>query len=135
MTYAYLAVPFEHENPVIEQLRYECTTHAVGKLMGRKKGYPIFSPITHSYPIRSRGYLKHWEHKDFLKFDLTMLSSASKLYVLMLEGWTRSKGVTQELEFVKDNNIPIDYLVPSAWVPEYPLNYLTELHRELRDAA
>jgi len=132
MAYSYLTSPYTHENKAIMDLRVKCTTHAAGKLMQTNKE-GVFSPITYIHDINTMGYLKKWTYADSLKFNKEILSGASRLYVLTLQDWGLNDGVEQEIEFArmkKPHKIPVYFLEPEIWVPEWPLKYLTDMEKK-----
>jgi len=42
--------------------------------------------------------------------DLPILACASRLIVLRLDGWDRSRGVTKEIEFAAERGIPVEFI-------------------------
>jgi hypothetical protein len=103
----YLATPYSHNDPKVMQDRFEKVTIVSGKLI--KYGVLNFSPITQSHEQALRVDLPtDW---DFWKIvDTEFLHRCDKLYVLALPGWQTSKGVTAEIEIMKELNKPISYL-------------------------
>lgn len=102
----YLAVPYSHEDKDVMETRFEIVCEVAGKLMNQ--GKMIFSPISHSHPIAVRSKLpRSWEFWE--KFDRAYLMCSKELYVLMLDGWEESTGVTAEIKMAKELNIPIFY--------------------------
>ena len=76
-----------------------------------QRGYNVFSPLTHSDPIAD--YISEENrisHDFWLKIDFDMIRRCDELWVYMLEGWDRSYGISQEIKFAKENNIPVVYI-------------------------
>ncbi len=44
------------------------------------------------------------------KYSYAVLIDCDELHVVMLEGWDKSKGVTAEIKFATEHNIPIKYV-------------------------
>lgn len=73
-----------------------------------KKGEHIITPLfMHElcvrYPIE--GDYMFWE-----KFCLNLLKRCDIMYVLMLDGWKESRGVSEEIKFCEANDIPVRYV-------------------------
>lgn len=111
----YLAVPYSHPDPDVQEARFRVANRAAGILMER--GHIVFSPISHSHPIACAHELpRHWEFWEVQ--DKAYLSVSSALYVLMLDGWRESRGVTAEIEIARGHSIPIHYLDIDAVLSE-----------------
>lgn len=103
----YLASPYQHKDEKVRLDRVERVTVAAGKLM--QLGYCVYSPIVHSHHIAVAVELpKGWDY--WKKHDLVMLSRCQSLAVLQLDGWHNSVGIKGEMEFARNNSIPIMYL-------------------------
>ena len=111
MEFTYLASPYSHKSALVRQWRYEIVCRVAGELMQR--GEVIFCPIAHSHPIDpafERGH-KFWMHQD-----LTILHHASCLKVLRLDGWDKSRGIAEEIEFALKANKSVQFI---DWVETY----------------
>ena len=78
-------------------------------------GHVVFSPISHSYPV-AKELPKHLitDHYFWMKQDLPLLKKCDKMVVvdLIKDGKhliEESRGVQKEIEFAKENRIPIQY--------------------------
>ena len=107
-SYIYLAGPYSHESIAVRTRRYRALTKKAGELI--KDNRVVYSPITHGHWIAAMcpgmplGFL-FWE-----KQALEMLSHASKLMVLCLDGWEESKGVTAEIDHATKLRIPVEFI-------------------------
>ena len=72
-------------------------------------GIPVFSPIVHSHPIAG---LDPLDHDIWMPLDRAMVEAAGGLIVLKLEGWSRSVGVSEEIEWFAEMGKPIVYMEP-----------------------
>lgn len=103
----YLASPYSHENDDTQRTRYEQVMHAVYLLM--RAGYAIISPIVHCRPLTLRFDLPH--HAAFWReYNSKLIRCAEELWVLRLDGWKESVGVTWEIALAKELKKPITYV-------------------------
>jgi hypothetical protein len=119
--YAYLASPYTHLEPSTEAYRYEQVRDAFASLVTSDFGkcMAIVSPIlmTHNAVVvhglpRDAGW---WE-----RFNLELMKRATVCIVLCVPGWRESVGVSKELKWFKQNNVPILYYEgwELVWCPE-----------------
>jgi Domain of unknown function (DUF1937) len=107
----YLASPYSHPSADVRQQRFEAVCYHAATMM--REGLMIFSPIAHMHSIAVFDDLP----KDFTFYatwNELMISRCDELYVLMLDGWRESIGVTAEIEIARRLEKPISYarLVP-----------------------
>lgn len=110
----YIAAPYKHEDPLFMNLRYEIITKLCGIIV-QEFGCSIFSPITHGHPIpidtkKVPGFneIHYW-----MEMDLKILKHCSHMFIIMMDGWVDSKGLSMEIEFCNANNIEMRYIEPS----------------------
>ena len=102
----YVATPYTDSCQEVQTYRFHRVTGASALLL--KNGVFNFSPITQSHE-------QHMSHSlpgtwDFWsQVDLEFLSRCDELFVLADPGWQDSVGVTAEIKFAKENNIPVTY--------------------------
>ncbi len=103
----YLASPYSHNNPAIEEARFRMTrVYVAGKV---KQGLALFSPIVYCHQFaREFGY--PGDAKFWLDFNTRMMKAASMVEVLQLDGWRNSRGVAFEIDFAKELNIPVTFV-------------------------
>ncbi len=77
-------------------LRFKAVNRKAAELMD--KGYCVFSPISHSYPISKYCKANPCDHKFWLAQDLWILDCCEEVHVLCLPGWEESKGVKFEVD-------------------------------------
>lgn len=108
---AYLASPYSHADPEVMEARFDAVCREAARLMFG--GAHVYSPIAHTHPIAMRGNLPtdwtYWEG-----YDHVMISASDELWVLMLDGWQESKGVTAEIKIAADLGKPVLYIRPGA---------------------
>lgn len=114
----YLASPYSDPNPAVEQARFEAVCGAAATLMG--KGYRIFSPIAHTHPIAMAGELpRGWDW--WKRYDEEMLAAFDELWVLMLPGWDKSKGVKGEVAIWREKtNSPCPRFIKPGFLADMP---------------
>jgi hypothetical protein len=102
----YLASPYSHENPDVQEARFKAVCLVAAKLIGR--GHMIFSPIAHSHPIALHGLAGDWQ--TWRAFDLAMIDACKEVWMLLLPGWGKSEGMRDEEEYAMSLGKPVRYL-------------------------
>lgn len=96
---AYLACPYSHPDPKVQEERYIQATKAAAFLMEHSH-LNVFSPITHSHPLHSlAGMRSDWNY--WKQIDTEYLHISHTLIVLCIPGWTVSTGVCEEIKIAK----------------------------------
>lgn len=107
----YIASPYSHPNREVEETRNTAVATATGYLMNAYPELSFFSPICHTHPIATVCKLPgHWEY--WKQYDEAMLSRCNELWVLCIDGWETSKGVTAELELAKNLGLRVQHIIP-----------------------
>lgn len=108
---SYLASPYTHKSLRVQNKRLKDVT-IVGAIL-TLRGEALITPITTSaelikyMPNIGSGFIGFWD-----KLDLFYISKCNHVFVLKLDGWDKSIGVTAEVEYAKALDIPITYLEP-----------------------
>lgn len=103
----YLASPYSHDDPWVRHERYQQALSALTHLISEDKF--VFSPIVHSHHVDGR--LRHTkDHAFWMRQAMEMLHRCDSLTVLMLDGWTRSKGVDEEIKAAIRLGLPVSYM-------------------------
>lgn len=103
----YLATPYSHPDPDVQQERFEQVNIAAAVLMAH--GLHIYSPISHTHPIAKAGELPGtWDYWE--KYDTAILKCCKAMIVYKLQGWEVSKGVRAETVIANEMAIPVFYL-------------------------
>lgn len=105
--YIYIASPYSHEDKDVRDRRVRQASRYAAILFER--GLACYSPIAHWAPIADMFELGHGIDK-FWKQDEALLANARCLHVLQLPGWDVSVGVKTEIDYAKDNGIPIIHI-------------------------
>jgi len=105
----YLAGPYSHKYKSVRVERFEALTKKAAQLMN--DGFTVYSPITHGHAIAERHDLpldfEWWSNQC-----LDMLSRATTLVVLRLDGYAESVGVAAEIEHAEKLKISIRFVNP-----------------------
>lgn len=106
----YLASPYSHADAAVMQRRFEIVKECTAALS--RMGHVIFSPILHSHQMAVDHALPpDWE--GFWKpIDTVFLHKADVLWVLTIDGWRVSRGVTEEIQIMQDAKKDIFFLHP-----------------------
>ena len=103
----FISSPYTHEDPKVVEENFA----QVAKLSAHltSKGYVAFSPIVYGHTLLNWTKMEaDWE--TWKAFCLTFLKKSEELWVYRMDGWNRSRGVAEEIEFAIKNNIIIKYL-------------------------
>ena len=81
----YLAIPYSHKDPHIREYRFNIANQIAAALM--KKGYAVYSPISHTHPIAVSGELGlGWDY--WKEYDETFIRDwADQLWVACIDGY------------------------------------------------
>lgn len=103
----YLASPYSHDNPFIKSIRYQMINYAGAVLT--KHGYILLEPIASCHD-KSLNYDLPGGY-DFWQFrDRTMIERSDGVIVFKMPGWTKSKGVTDEIQYAESIGKPVHYI-------------------------
>jgi hypothetical protein len=103
----YLASPYAHINPEIMEERFQLVCEAAAIIMRNKLA--CYSPIAHNHPIAVAHKLpRTWDFWQLM--DLPLLTRATQLWVLKLDGWNESKGIEAEVAFARAAGIPVSWI-------------------------
>lgn len=122
----YLAQPHSHKSAEVRHWRFEQGCIAAGSMI--RSGYMIFSPIAHSHPIALSVDL-HAEFAFWERYDKMMISRCQEVWVLTFSGYLESVGVMAEMEFANALGIPIKYVEPKDWIPDWDWRTEVEILR------
>lgn len=105
----YLASPYSYKaDAELMHLRYEQALAKTAELT--LQGLAVFSPIVSSHQLSLAHEMPTtWDFWSGV--DYKFLDASSELYVLMLDCWDKSAGVTAEIEYAKEIGLPITYIV------------------------
>lgn len=79
-----------------------------------RQGENVFSPIVHSHVIAHMNGFDPLDHDMWMEIDKAFMERCTGLIVVMMMGWTRSKGVTMEIEAFRKAGKPIRYFDPET---------------------
>lgn len=103
----YLGVPYSHPDPKVREFRFNQVNLLAGALI--KKGYLVYSPISHSHPITvaydlPKGY-DFWQ-----RIDREFIRWCHQFWILQMEGWDTSTGLRDEEEYSIQQNKKVVYI-------------------------
>ncbi len=102
----YIASPYNHRCENTRLLRKKLVINLAAELI--QKGYPVVSPIAHNVTIinetNAQSGWQHWQ-----QLDTVLLYGRDYLLVYKLDGWKASVGMSSEIFFSEQNDIPIVY--------------------------
>lgn len=107
----YLAVPYSSPCGAVKELRYHAVTRAAAQLV--QLGYLVFSPISMSHPMVTHGCRPDFDY--WRRFDEKMILACDEVWVLKLDGWHKSVGVTAEIEIANQLGKKVRY-IDTDWI-------------------
>lgn len=78
-----------------------------------KRGLKVFSPIAHSHAVARVGELDETDHDLWVVADEPFVFAASDLIVVMMEGWSESRGLQHEIKAFSNAGKPVRYIHPA----------------------
>lgn len=113
----YLASPYSHLDPLIMKTRFLLAEQTAAILTAKR--IHVYSPIVHYHEMAAKFSLQtDFEFWKQINFD--MIRRADTIYVLTIEGWKESKGVTGEVAFARTFQLPLYAVTPDGDVFEWP---------------
>ena len=103
----YLATPYSDASPNVMSARFVLACKVAGELLDR--GEVVFSPIAHGHPISLySGAARDW--RFWANSCREMIGLASKVIVVRMPGWDKSKGVAAEIAIALELGKPVEYM-------------------------
>jgi len=107
VSFIYVASPYTSDDSRIVEERFEAAEKFVVKALN--SGDMVYSPIVHCHAIADK-YEMPIDFSFWSNYNKAMLSTASEIWVLQLDGWEDSKGVKAEVEFAIECGIEVRYV-------------------------
>lgn len=116
----YLASPYTDKRITVENQRAKVVTIVAGNLI--KLGYHIFCPIAHCHEMNRLcglgGKFEYWR-----EFDEKMISACGELWIVTIEGWFNSVGITAEIQMAERRSMTTRYVYPTTLdITREPMN-------------
>ena len=105
----YLASPYSHKDPAVMAERAEAVAASAAHFM--RAGEKLYCPIAAWHWVA----LNHDLPKDWPTWrglDFEFLRHSAELWILMLDGWEDSVGVTAEHDLAEHIGLPVRYVDP-----------------------
>jgi hypothetical protein len=109
MSFKYLASPYTSPSREIMQARFEEAERCLAWLLGLRIW--CYAPIVHCHQLALNHKLPP-DHAFWRDYDRAMILSSSGVLVLKSEGWTTSKGVSEEIDFARQHHVFVRYIKP-----------------------
>lgn len=111
----YLASPYSHtgsgtedEKAQTRERRYRQTMFAQKSLFNF--GYPVFATIVHNH-VTTKHYKLPSDFGYWQRYNHHMIDLSRAVFILQLEGWEKSSGVQDEIDYANSKAIPV-YAIP-----------------------
>lgn len=99
----YLASPYSHPDPQVMHKRFKAVEAVTAELL--RRGRFVYSPIVHCHAL-AQEYTLPTDFQFWKEYNLDFISRCRYFYVLTIDGWQESKGVTGELKAAEFWKIP-----------------------------
>jgi hypothetical protein len=109
MKKVYLASPYTGYNGSRSEA-FQIICQKAAEIMDKFPEITVFCPIAHSHSIETESDLPPQTGNWWLDRDFPFLAMCDELWVYQMDGWERSYGVSMEIEFANNNNIPVVYV-------------------------
>ena len=124
----YLAAPFRHAVKSVRNSRLEAVSRYAALLTDIDRR--VFCPLAYAQALIDHGF-GYKDDEWWYKYDVGWLEHCDELIVLMLPGWSESKGVRIEIEAAEELGILVSYAdIPEAFAG-LSADQSEELHRRL----
>jgi hypothetical protein len=103
----YIASPYNHPDSEIIEKNYLDVAELSAELCSQN--VVALSPIVYGHTLlKIKDMPVDWMF--WSNFCLSLLIKSDELWVFKIPGWDKSRGVTEEIQFAVDNNIPVKYI-------------------------
>ncbi len=107
----YIASPYSHPDPAIMQHRFEEVERFTAWAL--KLGVVAISPIVYGHEMAKKHELPT-DAAWWAKFNRRLFNHCNLMYLLQIDGWIESRGVKMELEWAKEQSLPVLRFAPSG---------------------
>ncbi len=105
----YVASPYNHPDDSIRVENYKKVSKYTADLIA--SGQVAMSPIAYGHPLLDFTEMPYdWEF--WSNFCISFLKKCEEMHIFMIDGWDKSRGVAEEIEYCVKNSIPIKYIEP-----------------------
>jgi hypothetical protein len=101
----YLATPFTHKDSNIMNERLSLVTKVNYILI--EKGITCISPVFYGCALSEKVKNRDLSWTTWERFCKDLIDKCKMMIVLNVFEWEKSTGVTEEIKYCKDNNIPV----------------------------
>ena len=107
----YLASPFSSPLQSVKMDRFIAVCRATLELT--RRGMFVFSPMVNSFPLEmfANGGTS-WQ--EWAEIDRAWIEKSDEVWVLCIDGWRESVGVTAELKIAEQLGKPVKFLRPEG---------------------
>jgi hypothetical protein len=105
----YMASPYTHPDPAVEDARYEAALAAFAQLASH--GIHVFSPIVHCHPA-ARAHGLPVDADWWRDYNWALIALCDAVWVLPIDGWRESRGIAGEIKLAERLGMPVRVLDP-----------------------
>jgi len=111
MSYIYLASPYSHPNPMVQEFRYLAAMDCTRQLLQNHRW--VYSPIVHCH-VLAHNHGMPTDAEFWRDYNEAMISTATELVILGLPDWEKSTGVRFERTHAIALGIPTSLIIPEV---------------------
>ena len=111
MRLIYLAGPYSHKSEEVRQQRLKQHAEILAYFANTADNLCLYSPIVHWHGVAQDFDLPH-DFSFWMQQDFHMIKLATAMWVSTLDGWQKSYGLSQELEYARDIGREVFYVIP-----------------------
>lgn len=113
----YIASPYSHPDPTVMDIRADVVGHFAVHCF--RAGNKVYCPIA-SWHHLAMEYRLDGSYETWRGLNMAFLRHASELWILHLEGWDKSRGVSEELQIATALNIPVRHFEDDGFEEIFP---------------
>jgi len=106
----YLASPYSHPDPLIRKTRFLLAEEFVANNFPKH----IYSPIVHYHEMALKFNLES-DFQNWKQINFDMIRRADAFWILDIDGWYESKGVTAEGDFARECGFDLQLTSGKEW--------------------
>jgi hypothetical protein len=111
----YLGSPYSHPDEKVREQRFRAVARAAGWIYTRGEVF-VYTPIsmTHQIGIELSAFPTLFEWNSWAGFDEFMIAKCDEFWILVINGWDTSVGLSAEIKIATRLGMPIRYVIPEA---------------------
>ncbi len=114
MRLIYLGSPYTDPDKAVMEERLSVNRKALAHFANNSQNLCVYSPLVHWSSVADAHDLPH-DFSFWMTQDFHMIRQANALWILAIDGWHKSYGLSQEIEFAESIDRPINFVIPNRF--------------------